>query len=154
MVSVAHIASLLVEAARLADLGAVVQHGEAGQWDLAFDDERLVEATLLADSGLLVLETDLGIPATRDAAALYRLLLEYSYLWRETGGLHIALAPPESRAFLTYGVPAEGTDATLLAHVLGNFHAAATAWAQRLAQPDPQDSDLVAPAMFPGAIRV
>jgi hypothetical protein len=57
-------------------------------------------------------------------------------------------------AFLSYGVPAEGTDATLLAHMLGNFHAAATAWAHRLARPDAEDGGQMSPAMFPGAIRV
>ena len=103
MASVASIGPLLVEAARPVELDAVVQHGEAGAWGLAFGDGRIVEATFLADSGMLVFETDLGIPATRDTAALHRLLLGYSYLWRETGGLHISLAAPESRAFLTYG---------------------------------------------------
>lgn len=143
--------TLLAEAAIAADLEAVVQHDEAGEWELVFGDHRVVEAKLLCDCSMVVLETELGTPESRDVAALHKLLLEYNYLWRETGGLRVSLDAPRSSAFLTYTLAARGPDASLLANVLGNFHAAATAWAELLVRP----SGALGPESLPtGAIRI
>ncbi|MBF5006322.1 type III secretion system chaperone [Diaphorobacter caeni] len=133
-ISVEVIGALLCDVAPALDLEAVVHHGPAAEWDLVFPDERLVEVVWQADTGLLVLETALGIPQDSDAAALHTLLLQYNQLWRDTGGLRMALNGVDGGVQLGFCLSAAAADVNLLVNVVGNFHAAANAWSERLRQ--------------------
>ena len=148
-VSVEAIGALLCEAAQALDLTAVVQH-DGGEWDVVFADERIVDVTWLADTGVLGFETALGVPETSDLLALRTMLLEYNYLWRETGGLRMALDRPDGCVHLGFSLGASVADVALMINVLGNFHAAANAWGERLQKPNA----LPVEGMMQGFLRV
>jgi hypothetical protein len=71
------------------DIEAVVQHPE-GDYVIHYDD---LEVTLEydAESDRLMISADLGQPPSDKRLSVFTTMLNYSLLWRDTGGVRMAL---------------------------------------------------------------
>lgn len=105
-----------------------------------FDDSLLVEAFHEEVTNKLVLTTHVGTPNDDRVAQLYRLLLQYNYLWRDTSGTRMALEPPDGNIIMIYDLPLAGLDGVTLRNVLQNFAAAARAWTVTINGPVASDA--------------
>ncbi len=110
----------LIEAAgpRDHDIEAVVQLPE-GDYVVHYDDLE-VTLTFEAETDRLVLSADLGDAPRNKRLAVYTTLLNYSLLWRDTGGVHIALTADGTAVQLLTLFGSEVT-LDLLDTVLRNF---------------------------------
>jgi hypothetical protein len=135
-----HLHQLMSEIGPLLDLDEVIEHAGEAVWVLALADGAVVEAEYdEAAGGRLLLSMELGEPAEAGAAELHRTLLQYNYLWRQTGGVRMALAGRVVVQGLELAVP--GLDLSTLAAALTGLHGNAALWRDLLASsaaPDPQ----------------
>ena len=82
---------------------------------------------------LLHLAANLGKPAEGREAEFYKLLLQYNYLWEETGGARTALDSSEGEVFLVVDLPAD-LEFTELQACLGNLRETVPSWRTLLSQ--------------------
>lgn len=126
-----HVHQLMTEIGPLLGLDEVVEYADQALWIVVFNDGQVLEAEYDAPAGRLVLSMDLGVPAADAAADLHRLLLQYNYPWRQTGGVRMALAGDTVVQML------ELSDARLelqaLARAFAGLHGNAVTWRALLA---------------------
>lgn len=97
-------------------------------WGVVFDDETVVTLELDQDRSALVLQTEMGSPAASRRAEVCTALLNYNLLWRETGGVKMALGGEEDTAFQLYDLDCRDTSLVELQNVLENFADKARIW--------------------------
>lgn len=132
---------LMCEIGPLLDLDEVIEQPADAVWVLVFADGTVIEAEYdEAAGGRLMLSMELGTPAEAAATDLHRLLLQYNYLWRQTGGVRMALAGSAVVQALELAVP--GLALPTLADALTGLHDNAAPWRAMLAAP----ADAGAPA--------
>ena len=76
----------------------------------------------------LVLSSEVGAPSASRAASVYETLLCYNLLWRETGGLKLALTGRGGSVVLLVEIAAGQADARTLATVAVNLAERARIW--------------------------
>lgn len=86
-----------------------------------------------ADEAKLVLSAELGLPSAAAEAETWKLMLQVNALWRENGGLRMALDEAGGTLTQTYDVPLDGLNAELLAAAVRSFSLAAWRWRQVIA---------------------
>lgn len=101
-----------------ADIEGVLERGE-GDWLLRYPDRDLA-LELDAESRRLVLSAELGEPRPEARLQVLTTLLTYALLWRETGGVYVALNAAETPVLLL-PLWAEELTAERLSAVIGNF---------------------------------
>ena len=95
---------------------------------------------LRAEREQFVFLLDLGpIPAERQHK-VYELLLRFSYLWRDSGGLHMAMNDA-GNAVLMFKYPLLGLNVTRLHTLLGNLLNHARRWRELIQHPPQTDED-------------
>jgi hypothetical protein len=97
-------------------------------WGVVFEDETIVTLELDQDRGVLVLSGELGSPAASRKGEVCAALLNYTLLWRETGGVKMALGGEEDTAFQLYDLDCRDTSLVELQNVLENFADKARIW--------------------------
>lgn len=97
-----------------------------GLWAVGFDARTTVMLELDTDGTSLALTVDLGRCAEDRRAAAYQSLLTYNALWRETGGVCMAVADGEVLQIAR--IDPSGLDAESLAGVLQRFVDKAAVW--------------------------
>jgi hypothetical protein len=119
---------LLVETAqREATIAALLQTGDQSfvmQLDSGID----IEADYLAETGRMALSAIIGTPADAERLRIYEAMLIYGLLWRDTGGVHMALAEPGGAVVQLAEIPAFDLTPGDLAMVVKNFEAKALIW--------------------------
>ena len=86
-----------------------------------------------ADSDLVMLSADLGIPPTERRADIYELLMAYALLWRETGGLRAGFSPTDRTLSLMGDFGAGGLTSELLASIVARFSETVAVWRHAVA---------------------
>lgn len=132
----------------LLGLGEVIEYPGQALWIIVFQDGQALEAEYDASGERLLLSMDLGAPEAGEAAALYRLLLQYNHAWRRTGGVRMALAGENVVQMLELAGPR--LEAQTLARALAGLHANAELWRALLTPPPGAD----AASPDPHALRV
>lgn len=120
-----------------ADIEGILERGE-GEWLLRYPDID-VALEFDADSNRLVVSAELDEPAPENRLEVYTSLLNYSLLWRDTGGVYAAMtAGGVPMLFL----PLFGDEVTaeLLGTVLENFKTKARLLRTYIAQPGEQQT--------------
>jgi hypothetical protein len=87
-----------------------------------------VEVEFEAASGRLVLSAEIGAAPAERQAEIYETLLMYNLLWRETGGVRMALSEPDGGVIQSVDLLLSIVDANLLAIVLHNLNERTTMW--------------------------
>ena len=100
------------------DVAGVAQTGD-NSWAVAYDDDTIVSFEFVAEQDKLVLSIDLGAAEESRRLAVYSALLSYNFLWRETGGVKMALGGDD--LYQLFELNAVGLTLTDLRNVLGNF---------------------------------
>ena len=138
----------LTELGPILDL-AEVRQLEPDHWVLFFDEQSAVHLEHLPDEGKAVLSAELGRALPGAEAATYQLLLQVNTLWRETGGLHMALDAGDGELTQVYDIALVGLDRDALARRVRNFATAAHGWREVIAtQATSSDSSAAPPDLL------
>ena len=132
MASKENVHTLLTKIGQQMDLDEVVEFEEDNLWVLAFPGDLVVEIDYVEAQNRIYLAANLGKPAEEREAEFYKLLLQYNYLWEETGGARTAL-DSEGEVFLVLDLPAD-LEFTELQACLGNFRQTVPSWRSLLSQ--------------------
>lgn len=146
---------LFQELGPLLDPAAIVHDADAVQWAVLIDETTRIDVGYDADANQLVFALDLGQVPDQSFERVYELLLRFSFVWRETGGLHGAL-DPEGHAVLMYKHTVLELDIQRLHALLVNLATHRRLWADLIARSEEAEFDpehIEAPVPF-GGIRV
>ncbi len=146
---------LFQELGPLLDPAAIVYDDAAAQWAVVIDDRTRIDVGFDETAGQFVFALDLGQVPDRSADTVHELLLRFSFLWRETGGLTAAL-DAEGRAVLMYRHAVQDLELQRLHTLLQNLVHHRRIWADLIARSETEAIDAAAaesPAPF-GAIKV
>ena len=139
------------------DLDEVTEFEEDNFWVLAFGNDLVVEATYAEEENRIYLAASLGKPVEDRQAEFYKLLLQYNYLWEETGGARMALDSTEGEAYLIIDLPAE-LELPEFQACLENLRATVPSWRTLLSQTSTSGQEAPTPAAEPdfsfGGLRV
>jgi len=139
----------------LLDPAAIVYDEAESRWAVVIDQTTRIDVGYGDGAEQLVFALDLGPVPDQTADQVHELLLRFSYVWRETGGLYGAL-DAEGRATLMYTCAVQGLDVQRLQTLLRNLLDHRRLWADLIAR---SETDAIAgaaidgPAPF-GAIKV
>ena len=150
MSSKKHVQALMSEVGPAADLAEVLEFDDQNLWTLEYGAELLVEAVYDETLNRLVLSAEIGQPRGENRSGLYETLLQFNYLWEQTGGVRLALDGTGGNVVQLFELSAVELDLATLLSVLANFVENIDTWRQIIAQPPTETSageDLLADAM-------
>lgn len=127
-----HIKQLIAEVGPILDPLEIRWYEEQTAWLLVFSEQNQIEIAYDELMNRVVFSVDLG-PARDDSGEdLYWLLLRVGYLWRENGGIRMAMDGEDHVAML-FEHPADSLDIARLQLFLTNFAAQAEQWRELIA---------------------
>lgn len=109
------------------DIEAVIQ-SEEKNWAIQFEDQSIVMLEWTDRPDRVVLSAMLGTPSEKMQLSVYETLLCYNLLWKDTGGVKMALAGPGGELILLYELHASELTLNELQTVLSNFTSIAQVW--------------------------
>ena len=101
------------------------------RWAIRFEDVD-VEVEYNPETGRILFAAVIGTPPPLRARAVYEALLNYTMLWRETGGVRMGLNGPAGEAVQMVEFAADDLDPALVAVVAGNLAARTLVWRAHL----------------------
>lgn len=137
--------ALVCEAAEGLNLQQLVEETDRIAWLLQFDDETAIDVEYNLEDDHLVLTSAVWEVVGVQREAIYELLLQFNYLWTETGGVRMALDGMPGQVVMLFDVPDPATGATQLRRVLGNITKLQKSWRQILSAYGDAPSDSPAP---------
>ncbi len=111
----------------LADIESVIQ-SEDRNWAIQFSDQSIVMLEWVEDPDRVVLTSLLGVPSDSMQLAVYETLLCYNLLWKDTGGVKMALSGPGGELVVIYELFSNDLTLNELQTVLTNFTSIAQIW--------------------------
>jgi len=123
---------------------AILQVAE-GEWVLRFAD-RDVEASFVEAEQRLVFTVSIGKPPAGRELAVYKALLNYNFIWRDTGSVRMALDGLDEELVMLADLVGAGISAAAIAAVAVNMAGRAAVWAAIL--------EAGAPAGEPASVRL
>jgi hypothetical protein len=157
MASKENVHTLMTKIGQQMDLDEVVEFEEDNLWVLAFPGDLVVEINYVGAQNRIYLAANLGKPAEERETEFYKLLLQYNYLWEETGGARTALDSSDGEVFLVVDLPAD-LEFTELQACLGNLRETVPSWRSLLSQTSKGAQEEAAPAEDPdlsiGGLRI
>jgi Tir chaperone protein (CesT) family len=149
---VERISELLAELGRTYALEDVLFHEGEASWTIGFDAETRIGVAMDEAPEVLSFAVPLVPPPAARAAAVHRLLLRFSYLWRETGGL-VAALDARGGPVMMFRCALAQLDPTALYGLLQGLAAQRRAWAV-LVTSDAEEFEAKKDLMPLGGIRV
>lgn len=136
MTDTAAVARLVAEIGPLDDEVLAAFEVAPGEWAVRYSG---IEVALEHDAagGRLMMTATIGAPRPESALRLYELLLSYNLLWRDTGGIRMALLGAGGEAVQMADLTLAGLTAADLAGTLSGFARRAGAWRLVLASEEP-----------------
>ncbi|MDF2463384.1 MAG: hypothetical protein K0Q43_1619 [Ramlibacter sp.] len=126
----AHLA--LKEAAGLLGLQSSSHDDESGAWRFTFDSETRFDIEPNAEAGTIVIQADIAAVADDARSQLYEMLLQYNYLWTQTGGVRMALGRVPGPVVMMFEMPAAELEVSRICGVLANMTHVLQAWREIL----------------------
>lgn len=112
----------------LPEIEAVIQ-SEQTHWAIQFDDRSIVMLEWADKPDRVVLTAMLGRPSESMQLSVYETLLCYNLLWKDTGGVKMALSGPGGELILLYELfVTEALNLNGFQTVLTNFVSIAQVW--------------------------
>ncbi len=111
----------------MSEIEAVIQ-SEEKNWAIQFDDQSIVMLEWAESPDRIVLTAMLGSPTESMQLSVYETLLCYNLLWKDTGGVKMALSGPGGELVLLYELFAGSITLNELQTVLTNFVSIAQVW--------------------------
>lgn len=109
------------------DIQAVIQ-SEDTNWAIQFNDQSIVMLEWVNSPDRVVLTSMLGVPSESMQLTVYETLLCYNLLWKDTGGVKMALSGPGGELVVIYELFAADLTLSELQTVLTNFVSIAQIW--------------------------
>jgi Tir chaperone protein (CesT) family len=123
-----HLRDRLIELAEgEASVLSLVQIAE-DDFVLRFESGIDVEVENLTDTGHAALSSMIGTPAETERLRVYEAMLIYGMLWRDNGGVHMALTEPRGALVQLAEIPASDLTQHELTAVIKNFAEKALIW--------------------------
>lgn len=132
---------LLSELGPSLELNRIINH-EDEFWTLVFDDEQEMDIQYLDGQEELLISSAMVIEEYDNEQKLFKLLLEYNFLYKDTGGVQFALNPDNSDVVLQVSTHLN-VDISHLANLVQQLKELAISWShfilekKRLQQPKP-----------------
>lgn len=111
----------------MAEIEAVIQ-SEEKNWAIQFEDQSIIMLEWAERPDRVVLSSMLGVPSEAMQLSVYEALLCYNLLWKDTGGVKMALAGPGADLVLLYELHAEELQLNELKIVISNFSSISHVW--------------------------
>ncbi len=111
----------------MSEIEAVIQ-SEEKNWAIQFEDQSIVMMEWAEKPDRIVLSGMLGFPSESMQLSVYETLLCYNLLWKDTGGVKMALAGPNGELMLLYELFCSELNLNELQTVLTNFVNIAQVW--------------------------
>lgn len=111
----------------MSEIEAVIQ-SEEKNWAIQFDDQSIIMLEWADSPDRVVLTAMLGTPTESMQMSVYETLLCYNLLWKDTGGVKMALSGPGGELVLLYELFAGSITLSELQTVLTNFVSIAQVW--------------------------
>ena len=111
----------------MAEIEAVIQ-SEEKNWAIQFEDQSIVMLEWAENPDRVVLTAMLGVPSETMQLSVYETLLCYNLLWKDTGGVKMALSGPGGELVLLYELFASNLNRNELQTVLINFVSISQVW--------------------------
>ncbi len=109
------------------EIEAVIQ-SENTNWAIQFEEQSIVMLEWAEQPDRVVLTTLLGTPSESMQLSVYETLLCYNLLWKDTGGVKMALSGPGGELVLLYELFAPNLNLSEMQVVLTNFLNIAQVW--------------------------
>lgn len=109
------------------EIEAVIQNEEKN-WAIQFDDQSIITLEWADKPERVVLTAMLGTPSESMQSSVYETLLCYNLLWKDTGGVKMALSGPGGELVLLYELFVSDLSLNELQIVLSNFVSIAQVW--------------------------
>jgi len=109
------------------EIEAVIQ-SEEKNWAIQFEDQSIVMLEWAENPDRVVLTAMLGVPSETMQLSVYETLLCYNLLWKDTGGVKMALSGPSGELVLLYELFASNLNRNELQTVLINFVSISQVW--------------------------
>jgi hypothetical protein len=109
------------------EIEAVIQ-SEEKNWAIQFDDQSIITLEWAEKPERVVLTSMLGVPSESMQLSVYETLLCYNLLWKDTGGVKMALSGPGGELVLLYELFVSDLSLNELQTVLSNFVSIAQVW--------------------------
>ena len=109
------------------EIEAVIQNEEKN-WAIQFEDQSIITLEWSEKPERVVLTSLLGIPSESMQLSVYETLLCYNLLWKDTGGVKMALSGPGGELVLLYELFVSHLSLNELQTVLSNFVSIAQVW--------------------------
>ena len=151
----ARVERLFLELGPLLEPLAIAYDEDEAHWAVVIDETSQIDVVYDEGTECFVFALDLGAVPEEAAEPVHELLLRFSFVWRQTGGLHAAL-DGDGRAVLMYKHAVQGLDVQALQALLGNLHTHRQHWANLIADAgnDGVSSEAPETAAPFGSIRV
>jgi hypothetical protein len=111
----------------MSEIEAVIQ-SEEKNWAVQFEDQSIVMLEWAESPDRVVLTAMLGVPSEAMQLSVYETLLCYNLLWKDTGGVKMALSGPGGELVLLYELFASNLNRNELQTVLINFVSISQVW--------------------------
>ena len=111
----------------MAEIEAVIQ-SEDRNWAIQLEDQSIIMLEWAEKPDRIVLSSMLGIPSETMQLSVYEALLCYNLLWKDTGGVKMALAGPGGDLMLLYELYVDGLMLNDLQIVISNFSNISHVW--------------------------
>lgn len=126
---------LMREIGPLLDLREVSAFEERDAWLVAFEAGPVFEIDYDAGLNRVVITAVVAEVAEHARLRIYEILLQYNYVWTETGGVRMALDGSPGKVVMMFELPAAELHLSMLAEVLTNLAQIRGAWCQVLHEP-------------------
>lgn len=126
------------------EIDAVIQ-SEQENWAIQFEDQTIVTLEWAEKPDRVVLSAMLGIPSESMQLSVYETLLCYNLLWKDTGGVKMALAGPNGELMLLYELYVSDLMLNEMQTVLSNFVSIAQVWSVYVTGEEDQATVMPAP---------
>lgn len=120
MLPIEEINTLVAEAGPLDSEILSVSRIANDAWAIEYEPV-MVELEYDASRGRLLLQTEIGVVPEEQKAQLLSAMLNVSFLWRESGGLHLAMAGREGAAMMMVDLAGDELTTQSIATVAGNL---------------------------------
>jgi hypothetical protein len=132
---------------------ALIDQLTDGLWNILLDDDHIIEVELDDSRNVFVLSMSIGQPSPENQVDIYKTLLQTNALWRDTGGIRMAMeGGDEGDLLLMFDVPLPGLDVDSWGLRLHDFVNAALGWRQVVTKTSATPDE--APEMLTSMIRI
>jgi hypothetical protein len=119
---------LIHESAAGLDVLELSTRHDRDAWLLEFDEETTIDVEFDAEADRLVLAAGvLEVPEAR-RSSIYELLLQFNFLWPQTGGVRMALDGMPGQVVMLFDLPDPTMGCTQLRRVLTNIAILQRSW--------------------------